>query len=703
MSFLTFDKFTGALDKFTPNTGLLGKRISYGINANVDFEIKGDFEAKYKRPRALFTNLMTANGFISVTVDEDIHCNDGINAAMLDNDGHLNTMAIAEAMNMTGYFKPNVAKIIAPIMAAKSYDNCVGVLINLLRMSVITDNDTSKFVIKPKTFAYDDGHVTLTNERLYKGKTFTENFSINFANDVMITRYSENVVPTDNMYMPNVANMTPKEIGILAKLSGTITCDHPLRLGFSSGKLNSVMYVPENAVFQQALEINEVHKFEYDTILTKFVTANRLEAQFDMAYHFVVSAMYKPIPRSIETHGWLSPIDAALIPRASTMRGLVAALTSGQPYMPRPDACLTWENYLRYPRRIYTHAIAFTESVYAGFFEVMTASDISQNARLQTIGIYGYSDASPYRVSLECMAYRCGNSFDMPWHTGVGVDFYSHLTSGNNSQHEIEIRAKGELDGYDVYTKMIDEKEVQFIRSRVMRPAIYPLLTMGVNDQRFYLNAHDYKTTLTYRAETDSLSSSSGTDMNRALNILRLGGYDATAIDMFTGVKYKNWAANSDGHLMPEVKPGASGTGAYSIPVSHLRKRENSWINLECISHDLTMGVSTKVLSYDVKINGRDLYSFVCNYKPVTSDSGSIKAQHVNLFLQSIGKDKPTQSYNYADFILTSVHEGPTPARLPSVPLGMHMSRSMEQRMNMVGLDPKWWEGDTESEEEEED
>nr|QIP68045.1 coat protein [Erysiphales associated totivirus 1] len=680
MAFQMFDQLTGVLAEMMPVEGLLKKEVRYGIKANLKYDVSTQNSAQFTRTGAQFTNVLTANGLITADVVKDIQMSDGFNASMLDGAGFLEGGRIGDALILSGFFRSNIGRMMGPMIAANSYDNVVGVLVNLLRVWILYDNDMGALKITNGTKLYDDGHVSVNAKDYYK-TDIPDAFDMQFSNDVGVNVFNENTAIVPNMFCPNVSNLTAREVGILVKLCGTISCRYPVRLAFSSPRLTNMIYLQPGIAHEMAISISNFSSVEVLNILYKFVVANRVEAQFDIAYHMIVTSMYKPVARCVETNGWLSPVDMISLPQAESVRGVAAEITSGRPYTPRPDAVLTWSNFQRNTRRIYVHAIAVCEAMYTGIFEILTSTNIDNCDRWQIVGIHGVSDAVPYRVINECLAFRLGKSFETPWRTRVGLNFYSHLLSHSPAQQQIPVDVVGDATGYDIYEREVNTIKTKFIRAKSMRPALVPILTIGIKDNKYFTNFINFEGSLEYDSVDRTLFTTSGTDMSKMMLAMRMGGYNMKVYDVKTGRSYLNWAANSDGHSMPEIRPGGIGSGMYVCPVDGIQKRKHSWINFDNVTQRLRIKIGMDVKGYVVYANGQPMYTYNAQYIPVTKVSPTVTADDVNIFMQRVGVLPDDYSYCYSDFILASANKQEDPMFAPSVPMGYGMLRSMEIAM----------------------
>lgn len=413
-----------------------------------------------------------------------------------------------------------------------------------------------------------------------------------------------------------------------------------------------------------------------DVVLKKLIMANRLGCQFDLAYTLVSMILLTPVPRAIEANAWVSPAHEFNLPRAASIRGMIPEFTSGQAYYPRPSTVHTWENYKVNPERLYIHSVAITEAVYTGLFEVMTNGIHSMESSWYNLGIQGAGNLNPYRVVMECASLRFGKAFELKWDTVAGPDIVSELlTSEQVAQRDVNVNLGDNYEGYEVFTRTTGTKTITSIRARYARPVLFPVLSMGINDNRYYLNALNYETHMTYDYVRQTYTSNSASDTNKMLVALRVAGYDATAIDVFNGRRHRNWAANSNGQVMPDVRDN----GVYNLFIierSSIVKRKKSWADISFAGDKLSIKVSITPKTYATFLNGKLTSTVARRYSPVIEMP--IPSSSVNMSTAVIRTNARLTKYMYKDFQLKeSVDAEVIPSR--SVPVGTAELHSTEE------------------------
>nr|UYL95681.1 MAG: capsid protein [Dali Totiv tick virus 1] len=654
MSFILLDQLTGPLADIVANFKGLFRHVKYGIKADVGIGLTAEFTHLYERRGAMFTNMLSPFGFLNASITEDSVNNSGVNVQFLNDNGQVDEMCIQENLKLSGHYRQNVITAIAPMLATLSGENHVSVLINMLRVYQILLSQPSDFEVKPDDLFYDDGHINISY-RNYLKKDFGNWKGLEFDGfSIEVQRFSETDRLTNRMYCPNVENMNSREFNIFCTLLCSIECDYPLRIAFSSPALVETVHLPLDSKHGNSFDVvNDMTAKEVMNVLRKYVFANRVANDFDLAYLTVVNAMYAPLPRCAEAHGWLSPIGNINLPKVSSIRGFMRLMTQGSPYEPQPDKLLTWANFLKEPERIHIHAFAATEAFYTGLFEILTANKHGIEDSLMTLGINSVANCTPYRMFCEATSYRFGKSFDINWDTNCGVDCYSHLLATTPIQHEILATVTDNMaDGYEVYQVKHKDTKLVSVVSKDVKPALFPVLSMGINDDRYFINKKEYEVTLYHDPINETLSTVSSDDANKAMSIFRIGGYNATLIDRLTNKAMRNWASNSNGQVIPVLPPGLVGVSTYQFPTKYLNQRKNHWMTLPNIVEKLTMNVKIEVKGYVIMLNGKIVSGFMPPYKPIKVYPKAMTAS--NMTVIPLKTDPSLLKYRYQGFRLAA-------------------------------------------------
>jgi hypothetical protein len=323
--------------------------------------------------------------------------------------------------------------------------------------------------------------------------------------------------------------------------------------------------------------------------------------------------------------------------------------------------------------------------MFTGIFELLTADYRGFDFTLESLGINGITEASPYRLFVEAASYRFGKSFEVLWSTGCGVDYTKHLTACEPIQNDIVVNINGDTSGYEVYSYDVNGVSINKVICRDVKAALFPVLSMGINDDRYYLNALKYQVRLVYNPVNKCLTTTNSTDANKAMNIMRIMGYNALMTDMSTGLTYRNWASNANGHVMPQLPPNLNGVSAYVFPVDRLEKRANNWGDISCVASELTLGVSITKKGYVIYRNGKLVSVFNRRYHAITSMPKALSPVDSAVVVLKTNPD--AVKYRYADFLLAAtVMETPV-SHLPSAPLDTGLLRPSEELQEQDGQD----------------
>nr|UHS72517.1 MAG: capsid protein [Totiviridae sp.] len=662
MSSQLLDQLTGPLSNVLPNINYLAKTVKYGIKADVDIGVTSEYTNAYKRRGALFTNVLSPFGVLNAEVVRDPPNYDGINARFFNDYGEIDERAIAETLRLKGIYRVNVIADIAPAIAASLSENHVAVLVNMLRLIIIKRSDENEFKFKNDDLFYDDGHLAISYRNFLK-RDFNEKLELTFRDDVLVDRFDENSIISDDFFCPNIENLSHKEYSIFMMMLNAIKCDYPLRLAFSSPRLVNKLTLP--TVSKHGTYYDYVENFsagELEQIMRKYIFANRLEASFDLAYLTVATAMYAPLPRAIEANGWVSPVNSIKLPAVGSIRGLLPEMTSGQPLSRNPQRNLTWMNYKLSPGRIAIHAIAVCEAIYTGFFEMLTANPGGIEETLAQVGVTSFVAATPYKMLCECAAFRFGKEFDLLWQTNAGVDIYSHLLATEPAALSITATVVDKnLEGYNVYTTSAEGVDTVHVLTKEVKPALFPVLSMGINDDRYFVNSLEYETTLFTDHSEGVLATTDSDQMNKAMSILRIGGYDAVMTDRLSGLSFRNWAANSNGQVLPMLPPGLKGKSTYVVPFNTLVKRRKHWIDLGELTDKVTLTAKISLKGYVILTNGKLVSTYMPKYNPITVYPKAMdKEEMVAVEMKTSSK---AIKYRHSGFLLAANQEEAPPAR----------------------------------------
>nr|WAK77567.1 MAG: capsid protein [Totiviridae sp.] len=684
MSYNLLDQLTGPLAKVVANYQGLTRNVKYGIKADVDINANGEFSHHYKRSGALFTNMLSPFGILKAQLIDDIPNFSGINVRFINDNGQIDERCIYDTLKQHSYYRPATVVAIAPLIASVANENHVSVLVNLLRVSRILKSNPADFVVKPDDLFYDDGHINISY-RNYLKRDFNGWRGLTYNHSFFVNRFDENASIPTNVFCPHLENLTSREFNIFCTLISEINCDYPLRIAFSSPSLVDSLYVPFNSKHNVNYElVYDMTAMEVDVVLRKYVFANRVASDFDLAYLIVTNAMYAPLPRAAEAHGWISPINNIYLPKATSIRGFIPQLTTGSPYEPHPDRLLTWSNYANQPNRMMIHALATVEAFYTGLFEILTANPDGLEDSLSRMGITSYTTATPYKMYCEAVSYRFGKEFDLLWDTQAGVDCFSHLLATTPIQYDIIAQqVDNKIEGYEMYELKTGTEKTVHLVCRELKPAIFPVLSMGINDDRYFNNSLEYETTLYHNYATHDLTTVSSDDANKAMSIFRVGGYNATLIDTMSGRAMRNWAANSNGQVVPVLPPGIVGATTYKFPIRLLTKRSHCWMEIPNVIDKLHMTAKINIRGWVIMLNGKSVGGFMPTYKPITVYPKALGAEQMTVL--PMKTDPTVLKYRYRGFTLAVSQENAPVVHLQSSPMDTADLQPAEDYQEPVG------------------
>lgn len=651
MSFSLLDKLSGPIRDVQPSHGGLCRHFKYGIRSKVTIKVKGEREAEYVRPTAAFTNVVTTAGRLNIVPERDIEVNDGINARMIDDCGQLSSEHVFESVKASGQVKGWVGYDIATSLTDRTSENFVGVLFNLLRMYYISQMDYDDYKLSPGATFYNDGHVAISYGQHFDFRMERKpEFKLNNI-------YCDIKSPPDSFgdtdFFPRADTFSEREFGILKTALAGWTCDYPIRL-FSSCPPLAELLVASNPTHLMApmVFIETLKPMEVLSTLQKLVGENRVQSQFDLAYMLLCQAVYMPVPRAAEANGWVVAQYDFYVPKAATVRGANRMFTSGTAYQPRPSACNTWKRWTSNKTRMIVHAAAITEAIYTGVYEVLTRGEGQIDGNLADVGLTPSGPLSRTRAVIEFSAYRFGESFRYPWDTAAGLDVIAPILAAvMEGAAKFTIEKVGLTDGYNIVSEKIGEKEVDRIISNDLKPVMFPVLSYGVNDDRYYLNSMHYGAKLYLNPAGRGIVKGSN-DASKLMSIMRLGGYDVTLFG--PGTSYRNWAANSNGHCMA-IPPTEDNVAAdFIFHKSLTKRRDMSWMDLLCFTRGtISLEVDIQPFGYVMFNNGQRDYVGLRAYIPTPPDTKTVKEDEV-LGLSIVTNDGK-MPYRYSDFLFQQV------------------------------------------------
>lgn len=674
MSLSLLDKLSGPFRDVQPSQQGLCRHFKYGIRSRVETEVSGERSASYLRPTAVFTNVLTLAGKLKMKVVDDIDINDGINAKLIDDCGQVSTEHVYDAIKASGQVKGWVGYDVVTSLIDRTRENFVGVLYNLLRLYYISTMKYDEYKLSPGATFYNDGHVAITyGQHLdFRSESKPEFIINNLYYDVKSAGDQFN----EGDFFPKTDTFTEEEFAVLKTAVAGWTCDYPIRL-FSSVPPLADMLISTNPnhtlTFPAPVELMRPNTVL--STLQKLVGENRVQSQFDLAYMLLAQTIYMPVPRAAEANAWVVAQYDFYLPKAGTVRGANRMFTTGNSYQPRPSAMGSWKKWTSNKNRVQIHAAAITEAAYTGVFEVLTRDSGDVVANLAEVGLTPSGPLARTRALLEFASYRFGSSFRYCWDTSTGIDIMGPILAAMQAgAAKVTVEKVGLTAGYDIVTEKVGEKEIDRVIARELRPVMFPVLSYGVNDQRYYLNSLHYSTTLYLNPAGRGIVKGCS-DASKLLSIMRLGGYDLTLFG--NGMAHKNWAANANGHSMAIPPTDDNLASDFIFDARYLRKRQMSWMDTYWMTRGkITFTVNVKPFGYAIFNNGSQELVELKPYVPLDPKQNTVK-EDVLLDL-SITTNDGKAHYRYSDFLFQQTLVEPETAESILASTDIQHSRSIE-------------------------
>lgn len=660
MAFLLFEQIAGPLSSYTPTNFKNHKNIKYGIRANVDFKVTSAGSlAEGKRQGAVFTNVISNIG-VPTSILVDAHDNfAGTNAALMDETGHYDRGLVYDSLKMTGHYRLEAAAELSDALSMHACENSAGILYNMLRMWSIAGDDFKEVRFKRSDIAYNDGHVKIDYSS-HLGLAAEPAWQLTFDPIVLASGTVSASTFIGNVAVPVLRGLTDKEMALVAAAASAWHSSIPVRAAHSSPALASGVALPVHINTLDSLK--DVTRNEVFLLIKKYVNANRLYADFDRAYTMFCEMLFVPAPRSAEAHTWVEPNPVISIPRWNTARGVFSQATQGAAYESMPELKYTFSNWVRTPMRAIMHAMAVTEALYTGFYEIMTAGsgDIFNNLAMLNVA---YGDAhTPYRQLIEACSYRFGKGIEMAWHDNFGCAHFTRLLTSEPVPREVifDWVSKPEPNSYHHVVVKTDTSSYMRLLSPRAEPALYPVLSMGINDDRFFLNKTHYTAMMHVNQNAQTLTTTNPREANKMMAMMRVAGYDITARAASSEKTVRNWAANSNGQVMPLFMPDDGAQDVYIVKVTDIVPRKMSWLAMPSLTGDVEFTCSIKPLSYVVMHNNQYTMDASVGFTYVRSPYGDAKLPNIHTAIAPVRTTPDALPYKYLDFRLAE-------QRLPTV------------------------------------
>lgn len=618
MAFTYFESMMGGLSNAAREFDNLGVEIKYGLNYNIKGKFEDVGDTKGKRKNAFFSNVATMMGKIECEIAKDLNVYDGMNNMILGKNGEIDVELVNKVFLNTFDMDKDDIKTYTRYMINNLGDNMSGVLYNMLRMLYIKDlQENYDITIKKDDCYYDDGHVYMTYADVF-----------NLQDDIVIKNITNNPRNTNelNLSLMNVytlpTNSVVKWHGILMDASDftidemsviKVACDKfdfgniPIKLFHDSPRVSEVR-IMSGTLKGSISDINKnLSQLNYTTILSaicKLVESMRIQAHFDYAYFMLTQVMYSHKPRSAEAILWHAKKYILKLPKSSTSRGISNCIVSGTPFVSSVERYSTYKNWLNQKTRIVLHSIAFSEALHCGTFDYNTR-DVNQHDRVLTgvIGSTRIKHTGAARES-ELAAMRFGYSSYVSWPTNTGLMRYNWMDSfDGNKIIKINISDPEARNTY----KIIMRNDIEYLKLDTIVPMCYPVLSMGIEKSKFYMNELQMDVSLKYSVLLNGWVTDDIYTAHRSMAILRTMGWNITVKRMSDGARFTNWAPNSNGHYLPTFN-GVNGEGErYILLKETLSKRSHCWIEMPMIRGELKLSLELEYITMQIKINGIDV------------------------------------------------------------------------------------------------
>lgn len=683
MSSVLLDQLCGPLLNVSLSDVVLGRTVKYGQHCDVTFNIKGEYERTQHRHGALFTNVLSPIGKLDFDLITDVRDYSGFNGRVINSSGALDQEALMECLKSSHRYRGIDIFEVTNTFCDSVHESHTSVILNLLRMWLYTKIDPEKVTVSPEDKFYDDGHVSQTYKQ-HLGYDFMPFVEVEFNSYLRVTKASADYALGQFSYCPNLNGFNDEEVCVLGMALAGWRCDYPLRFMSTTPAIASELVIPfhsnKSTMF---LPVTLTEELVLNT-LNKLVFNNRLTCAFDQAYLLLASVIFTPMPRAAEANAWVSPNTRFHLPMAGTSRGAIREMTIGQAYTRAPSSLVTWNTFKQSRPRLIMHAIALTEALYTGLFELMTYKSRGFMDTMNQLGLTGAAADTPYHFVMACAAYRFGKEFELKHDMISGPDFVTPILSAQEAKpRDVYVDAFGDYSDYNVIKTEIGGAMILRLVTKVALPALHPVLSTGINDNRYYLNAYSYSTRMTYSIHRDAYGCTDANSANKFMSIMRIGGYDVEGFDGIDGKRYKNWAANSNGQVMPMVQDQPDGMSAFIFPRASMRKRKHNWIDLERDRTTLEVGITLKPITYALYVNGKTERPITTRYEPLCEVPERWDQEKSAGFVY---KTKATLGkYEFQDFVIAEANNPETTSQF--VLQDMSKSQSTEPLMSQDGLD----------------
>jgi hypothetical protein len=675
MAYNNFETLSGNFIKLE-NQGLkYAKTIKYGTKYNINIEAESAGTERGKRKGALFSNIVTQIGRVECSIGQDQNVYDGMNAEVISKDGHPDPDLMAKLFDKLWDQdkRANTSRINSALRYPQ--ENQVTPIYNLLRMYALATmkKENHKMVIRPDDEYYNDGHVKYSVKDIVKienqwtweqfewPEPVPESFCAITGNSEWGTG-EEATDPNSLQFGVDCSKMKGEQVAILRTACGEWTCGGPLRIMHKTFKaVKQITCFKYNSAYEklQVIDDSKITPYAIFKTIINLVETHRLYAAFDMAYAIFAQVLYSHVPRSAEALVWISRPYKLLLPLAAMSRGAVSILTTGNPFATDPVRWTTFEQWRRYDKNVIIHSIALSEAAHSSMFDYVTRR--KWNSRTDksfkevdplntTVGLMNIQETGIV-LEMKLAAMRMGTKTNAPWATMIGLQRFWWLFDDFTIKYvQTELLDQGAISAYNLKVKVETVKDEQGVESKVTRyglplgrvvPMCYPLLTMDINMSDYYMNTVNLEQEIILNDYTMKYETNSYTVVQRLASMLRIAGYDCIINRRSDNAQFNNWAANSNGHYLPDFSNNYRPDELYSIDPLTITKRAHSWIDLPSFKQNLKLKMDMQYKTVELYLDSERLMSpytetvsYIINLEDYTAKAEGAGISYVELVLE---------------------------------------------------------------------
>jgi len=617
MSFLNYETISGYLRDVAAHFDKWGLNIKYGANFNIKAEFEGVTKTQGERSGALFSNHVTALGYVRCTEAFDQPVYDGFNAAMLGEDGLPDYDLVANAISKLYDTERDGGNARAILASSIKEDNSVMLLYNMLRLYAIKKlQETKRCKVAPDDIIYDDGHVQV-NAAAFLGinaKYDIADFEIRRVNNLVAAVQLQRGAKFDggDAYIANIDRMTAKDQTVLAIAAKDWPDQElPFRVCHPSFPAANIMVMHEHEdKIRDVVEYDDLTAADVLTALARFVENMRIQAHFDMAYGIFCQVLYTHLPRSVEAFVWYGKRPELVMSKSKSPRGIHPLMTGGQPFVTDVSRWATFKSYLNYPDRAILHSLALSEAVMTSTFDTLTRAKDQPDPLSGIVSNY-YAYETGLLRDLIMAGMRFGYDLSMPWASGIGLKRYNWLDERVPSKLlNVRILDAMAPQTYNIVKKVINGQELNAVHLLELVPACYPILSMGIRASKFYMNELVQEVELHGSSLRNMLYTTDANDAHKAMSIWRVMGWDTTVRRLSDGAFFSNWAPNANGHYLPAFASDGELVQSYEFSAETITKRGYNWIEMPNITNRFKMRIEMQYLMHKIFVDGRDTRAF---------------------------------------------------------------------------------------------